>query len=64
MNSQSTKFVKGAMILSIAGLIAKIFSAIYRIPLAELVGDEGFGDYTTVYAYYAFFNLSHFNRDT
>lgn len=54
MNSQSTKFVKGAMILSIAGLIAKIFSAIYRIPLAELVGDEGFGDYTTVYAYYAF----------
>lgn len=52
MNSQSTKFVKGAMILSIAGLVAKIFSAIYRIPLSHLVGNDVFGDYTTVYGFY------------
>ncbi len=52
MKSQSTKFIKGAMILSIAGLIAKIFSAMYRIPLSHLVGNDVFGDYTTVYGFY------------
>lgn len=52
MNAQSTKFVKGAMILSIAGLIAKVFSAIYRIPLSYLVGNDVFGDYTAVYGFY------------
>jgi stage V sporulation protein B len=53
MTTQANKFVKGAMILSIAGLIAKIFSALYRIPLANLVGTEGIGYYFTVYPLYS-----------
>ncbi|GKX32143.1 stage V sporulation protein B [Vallitalea longa] len=53
MTTQTKTFVKGAMILSIAGLIAKIFSALYRIPLAYLVGTEGIGYYTTVYPLYS-----------
>ena len=53
MTTQTRTFVKGTMILSIAGLIAKIFSALYRIPLAYLVGTEGIGYYTTVYPLYS-----------
>lgn len=53
MTNQTKKFVRGAMLLSLAGLIAKIISGFYRIPLANLVGDEGLGFYTTVYPLYS-----------
>lgn len=53
MTKQADKFVKGAIILSCAGLIAKIITAFYRIPLAYLTGDEGVGYYHTVYPFYA-----------
>ena len=53
MTTQTKKFVKGAMILSIAGLIAKIISAFYRIPLANFTGELGSGYYTTVFPTFA-----------
>jgi stage V sporulation protein B len=53
MTKQADKFVKGAIILSFAGLIAKLITAFYRIPLAYLTGDEGVGYYHTVYPFYA-----------
>lgn len=53
MTEQTNKLVKGAMLLSVAGMIAKIFSALYRIPLARLVGQEGMGYYETVYPIYS-----------
>jgi stage V sporulation protein B len=53
MTEQTNKLVKGAMLLSFAGMIAKIFSALYRIPLARLVGQEGMGYYETVYPIYS-----------
>ncbi len=46
---QTNKFVRGAVILSVAGIIAKIISVFFRIPLVHLVGNEGAGYYTTVY---------------
>lgn len=46
---QTERFVKGAIILSFAGIIAKIVSAFYRIPLVYFVGDEGIGYYQTVF---------------
>lgn len=36
-NEQVKKTMKGALILSIASLIAKILSAVYRIPLKILL---------------------------
>lgn len=53
MTEQANKLVRGAMLLSVAGIIAKIFSALYRIPLARLVGQEGMGYYETVYPIYS-----------
>ncbi len=45
-------FFKGAAVLSIAGILVKILGAIYRIPLSNIIGDEGMGYYQTAYPFY------------
>lgn len=45
-------FVKGAAILSVAGLIMKILGAVYRIPLQNLIGTQGMGYYQPAYIIY------------
>ncbi len=46
------RVMHGAFILTIASFIAKVLSALYRIPLQNLVGDEGFYVYQQVYPIY------------
>ncbi|WLV24762.1 polysaccharide biosynthesis protein [Aciduricibacillus chroicocephali] len=48
-NDGSKKLVKGALILAGAGLIGKVLGASYRIPLQNLLGDEGFYIYQQIY---------------
>ena len=45
-------FFKGALILSAAGILSKVLGAVYRIPLARLVGQEGIGIYQMAYPFY------------
>lgn len=45
-------FLKGAAILGISGIIVKILGAFYRIPLSNMIGDEGMGYYQTAYPLY------------
>jgi stage V sporulation protein B len=49
---EQKSFFRGALILSIAGIISKVLGAIYRIPFARLVGDEGVGLYQMAYPFY------------
>ena len=49
---KSGSFLKGALVLSIAGALSKIMGAIYRIPLARLLGGEGMGLYQMAYPIY------------
>ena len=49
---KSTPFLKGALILTIAGFIVKILSALYRGPFQNIVGDVGFYIYQQVYPIY------------
>ena len=46
---EQKSFFKGALILSLAGIISKVLGAVYRIPFARLVGDEGVGLYQMAY---------------
>lgn len=48
-------YMKGAALLTIAALIVKVLSAIYRVPFQNLVGDEGFYIYQQVYPFMAIF---------
>ena len=50
--SGENAFLKGTLILSLGGLIAKIVGAIYRIPLTGMIGAEGIGLYQTVFPVY------------
>ncbi|MBR5480055.1 MAG: polysaccharide biosynthesis protein [Clostridia bacterium] len=45
-------FLKGALVLSLAALIVKIIGAVFKIPLANILGGDGMGYYTTAYDMY------------
>ncbi|QAS52729.1 putative polysaccharide biosynthesis protein [Halobacillus litoralis] len=47
--SRNRSVLQGALILSFAGLLSKIISAGYRVPLQNLTGDLGFYIYQQVY---------------
>ena len=47
------KLLKGALVLSIGGLITKVLGAFYRIPLTNLLGAEGIGIYQAVFPLYS-----------
>lgn len=51
MKPTSKHVVRGALVLTIAGLISKVLSATYRIPLQNLTGDVGFYIYQQVYPF-------------
>ena len=57
MNSNKNKdsFLKGALILGMAGIIVKIMGAFFRIPLGNLIGAKGMGYYQAVYPVYTLF---------
>ncbi|NCA78505.1 MAG: hypothetical protein EOM90_19420, partial [Alphaproteobacteria bacterium] len=42
-------FLKGAVILGMAGLMVQVFGAFFRIPLANIIGPSGMGYYQTAY---------------
>ncbi len=52
--AETTKksFLKSAAILGIAGLLVQVMGAIFRIPLGNIIGDEGMGYYQTAYPVY------------
>lgn len=51
-NKQMQNLMKGAVVLSIASFIAKVLSAVYRIPLQNMVGNTGFYVYQQIYPIY------------
>ena len=47
------KLVKGALVLSLGGIITKVIGAVYRVPLTNILGAEGIGIYQMVFPLYA-----------
>lgn len=54
-NKNKDSFLKGALILGMAGIIVKIMGAFFRIPLGNLIGSEGMGYYQAAYPVYTLF---------
>ncbi|GAM11943.1 putative polysaccharide biosynthesis protein [Mesobacillus selenatarsenatis] len=50
--ADSKELMKGAMILTMAALVTKILSAVYRVPFQNIVGDIGFYIYQQVYPFF------------
>ena len=51
----ASRLMKGATILAIAGIVSKIFGAIFRIPLTNMIGAEGQSYYGAAYLVYQLF---------
>jgi stage V sporulation protein B len=47
-------FLSGAAVLGAAGLVVQMMGAVFRIPLANIIGDVGMGYYQTAYPVYIF----------
>ena len=47
-------FLQGAIILVIANLVTKIIGAVFKIPLANVLNEDGMGMYTSAYQSYVF----------
>ncbi|MED1796167.1 putative polysaccharide biosynthesis protein [Brevibacillus nitrificans] len=52
---KKSHFLAGALILAVAGILSKVIGMFYRIPLQEIVGDNGLGLYQEVYPLYLTF---------
>lgn len=47
------QFIKGAFLLTLTGILSKVLSAFYRIPIQNVTGDIGFYTYQQVYPFIA-----------
>ena len=56
-NAERYGVLGGAISLSIATIIVKLLGVLYKIPLANVLGDEGMGYFNSAYTVYAFFYL-------
>jgi stage V sporulation protein B len=50
---KKNNLISGAIMLSVGAVLAKIFSAIYRIALTRILGGEGIGLYQLVFPFYS-----------
>ena len=55
--NNSNKFLKGAAVLAVAGILVKVMGVFFRVPLTNWVGAEGMSYYSSVYPFYTFFLL-------
>ncbi len=53
LSGSSSSFVRGAAILALAGIVARVIGAVFRIVLAAILGDEGIGLYQYAYPIYS-----------
>ncbi|WP_080147102.1 putative polysaccharide biosynthesis protein [Marinilactibacillus piezotolerans] len=51
-NKHHSHMMKGALILSMAALVTKVLSAVYKVPFQNLTGDKGFYVYQQIYPFY------------
>ncbi|KAA0543709.1 polysaccharide biosynthesis protein [Bacillus sp. BGMRC 2118] len=52
LHNNKHTFIQGALLLTIAGIVTKILSAVYRVPYQNIAGDIGFYIYQQVYPFY------------
>lgn len=50
---KKNNLISGALILSIGSVLAKVFSAVYRIALTRILGGEGIGLYQLIFPFYS-----------
>ncbi len=52
--NKSKGFLQGALVLGIANLLVKVIGACFKIPLVNILGDDGMGYFNVAYQIYTF----------
>ena len=52
---RGARLFSGAVVLAMAGIFVKVLGMIYKIPLTNLLGDEGMGYFNAAYTIYTLF---------
>jgi len=52
MKKGSRTFLSGVLVLTLANLITKVIGLIFKIPLTNMLGNEGMGYFNTAYQIY------------
>mgnify|MGYP004510412281 CR=1 FL=1 len=55
MVKEKNKFLRGAVILTLTGIVAKVLGAFYRVPLVSMIGSKGIGIFQLIFPIYTFF---------
>ena len=55
MVKEKNKFLSGAVILTLTGIVAKVLGAFYRVPLVSMIGSKGIGIFQLIFPIYTFF---------
>ena len=50
---KKNNLISGALMLSVGSVLAKVFSAVYRIALTRILGGEGIGLYQLIFPFYS-----------
>jgi len=53
LNDNNSVFIRGAAVLAVTGIAARIIGAVFRVVLAAILGDEGIGLYQYAYPIYS-----------
>ncbi len=53
MSEKKQNFLQGTALLAMATAIVKVIGALYKIPLNAIIGEQGFGYYSTAYEIYS-----------
>ncbi len=53
MSKVSTTWIRGTLMLTLAGIIAKVISAFYKVPIERMTGTVGLGYYQNIYGLYS-----------
>lgn len=55
MEKTKSKFIYGALILTITSIISKVLGAFYKVPLINMIGSKGLGLFQLIFPIYSFF---------
>lgn len=53
LGNQKTNFLRQGSILAMASIIVRLIGIVYRVPLANIIGDEGNGIYSAAFEVYS-----------
>ncbi len=57
VKNSTNLFFSGVLVLTVSNLLLKVIGVLFKIPMNQIVGDQGMGYYSSAYTIYTFFYM-------